>query len=98
MTLEDLSDENPDALLLDGFEDAYIGAAVRCAQPPLAVYDRDKCIEVLVQRDGMTVEDAEEYFEFNVSGAWVGPHTPLILVRCEPAVETPPVDTLRTGE
>jgi hypothetical protein len=27
----------------------------------------------------MTEEDAEEYFEFNVQGAYVGPFTPLFL-------------------
>jgi hypothetical protein len=29
----------------------------------------------------MSYEEAEEYFEFNVSGAWMGPNTPLFLYR-----------------
>lgn len=76
---EALADENPDALLLDGFEDAFIGVSRRCGQPSLATYDYDKCIEVLM-RD-MPYEDAVEFFEFNTAGAWVGPHTPIILYR-----------------
>ncbi len=39
------------------------------------LYDRSKCIEILM-RDGCTYEEAVEYFEFNVSGAWVGDRTP----------------------
>lgn len=82
MTPRDLlEDENPDALLLDGFEDAFIGIARRCGQPALAVYDRDRCLDLLVRRDGMSYEEAEEFFEFNVQGAWVGEHTPIILER-----------------
>jgi hypothetical protein len=27
--------------------------------------------------DGMSQEEAEEYFSFNVEGAWVGENTPL---------------------
>lgn len=84
-TREDLvalvADENPEALLADGFEDAYIGLARRCGQPTLVTYDYDKCIEILVLRDGMTYEEAVEYFEFNVVGAWMGANTPIYLQR-----------------
>jgi len=38
------------------------------------VYDRTKCIEILTE--DMPREDAEEYFQFNVEGAWVGGGTP----------------------
>ena len=84
MTLEDLAEENPEALLLDGFEQAFIGIARRCGQPAIAAYDRDRCIGILVDRDGMSYDEAEEFFEFNVQGAWVGPHTPVILERATP--------------
>jgi len=72
-----LAEENPDALWPDGFEDAYIGQARRCGQPALAAFSVRKCIEVLMVRDGMTWEEASEYFEFNVAGAWSGAGTPV---------------------
>jgi len=72
-----------EVLLADGFEEAFIGTASRCTQGPTAVYDRAKCIEILMLRDGMSEEDAEEFFEFNVIGAWVGDRTPLFLSRIE---------------
>ena len=40
------------------------------------MYDTDKCLAILRERDGMTEEEAEEYFYFNVVGAWVGDYTP----------------------
>jgi hypothetical protein len=46
-------------------------------------YDEDKVIEILMERDGMTYEEAVEYFEFNIAGAWVGESTPFFMQRME---------------
>lgn len=83
-----LADIDEEILCADGFDDAIVGYALRCGQPVLAVYDQRKCIEILMQRDGMTREDAEEFFDFNVIGAWVGDRTPLFLYRLDEG-ETP---------
>lgn len=74
-----LAEAAPDALLADGFEDAILGIIERVGQPAIVIYDREKCIEIL-ERD-MDHDDAVEYFDFNVSGAWVGNGTPGFLVR-----------------
>ena len=81
--LDKIAMTNPEALLADGFEDAIVGMAERCSQPWLVVYDAELCIKILQDRDGMTFEEASEYFSFNVSGAWAGEHTPLFLWRLE---------------
>lgn len=73
-----LAEMNPEALLMDGFDDALIGVACQHSNGPLALYDRDKCIRVLMDRDGMTWEGAEEFFSFNCEGAYVGTKTPII--------------------
>jgi hypothetical protein len=74
---EVLSEENPDALFADGFDEALIGISRRCGQPSLAVYSIKKCIEILAEE--MDYEDAIGYFEFNVVGAWLGEGTPIFL-------------------
>lgn len=66
-------------LFAAGFEDALLGWAQRCGKPHVAIYDYDKCIEILMTRDGMTLEDAIEFFEFNTVGAWVGEGTPMFM-------------------
>ena len=81
---ERLAEANPQALTADGFEDAFIGILYRFSNDGLACYDRDKCIDVLMKRDGMSLDDAEEFFSFNTIGAWVGEGTPCFLERCEP--------------
>jgi hypothetical protein len=81
-TLRDwIAEHNEQALLANGFEEAIVGVAVRCSKPPLVVYDAEKCIELLMEDSDMSEEDAREYFDFNVLGAWVGPGTPLFLWR-----------------
>ena len=79
-----LADANPQALFADGFEDALIGMARRCGQPALAVYDYDKAIKILMERDEMEMDEAIEFLEFNTVGAWVGENTPIFLVRPTP--------------
>ncbi len=73
-TLEEL---NPEAIMYDGFDEALVGIIARCSTEPLALYDREKCIKLLVDK-GLTREQAEEYFCFNVEGCWAGPNTPFI--------------------
>ena len=78
-----LRELNPEALLADGFEDAYVGFLERCtAHDPVACYDYDKCVIILMKRDGMSRIDATEFMEFNVVGAWVGEFTPFFLHPC----------------
>lgn len=74
-----LADISPDAILWDGFDDAIVGIGHRCGMAPVAIYDRAKCIEVL-RKDGLSWEDAEEYFCFNVEGCYAGELTPIIAV------------------
>lgn len=72
-----LAEENPDALWPDGFDEAFLGPARRCGQPALAAFSVKKCVKILMKRDGMSYEEAVEFFDFNVSGAWCGPGTPI---------------------
>ena len=71
-----IAENYPDAdiLLADGFDEAFVGVSSSAIKNPVAVYSRARCVEIL-SRD-MSVEDAEEYFEFNVASAYVGENTP----------------------
>ncbi len=66
-------------LFADGFEGAFIGIGIQFTRE-VAIYDYDDCVKILMDRDGMDEEDAIEFLEFNVTGAYVGPHTPVFLM------------------
>ena len=69
-------------LKIDGYDDAIVGPAMiwRDAQTvDVLVYDAEKIRNILIERDGMTFEDAREYIEFNIEGAYVGLRTPVLV-------------------
>lgn len=74
---KEIAEEN-ELLLMDGYDDCIVGLVERFGQPTIVCYNRDKVLEKLVL-DGMTAEEAEEWFDFNQLGAWVGDHTPCFL-------------------
>jgi hypothetical protein len=81
MTRGDISEINPEALLCDGFDEAIIGMAERINLGPVVAYDVDKMLEIMVERDGMTYEEAQEFFDFNIIGAWMGEFTPIFITK-----------------
>ena len=81
--LDYLSELNPDMLVLPDFQEALIGYVERCGSNALACYDIDKCIQILIERDGMTDEEALEYFSYNTLGAYMGENTPMFLTRID---------------
>lgn len=68
-----LSGQN--ALFADGYDDAIIG--VELDYEPRVVYDQNKIIDILMAEHKMTDEEAQEFFDFNIAGSYVGQQTPI---------------------
>ena len=68
---------------IDGFDDALLGVALiwgsNGSRTEVLVYDAEKIRAQLMLRDKMTSEEAREYIEFNIEGAYVGPDTPIVV-------------------
>jgi len=75
---EVLADENPDAYIYDGADDAILGLIYLHSAPVLA-YSLTAYINIFMERDGMGLEEAIEYFDYNVSGLELGEHQPIIV-------------------
>lgn len=67
---------------IEGFDEAIIGPALIWRESGVMaevfVYDAEKIREKLM-RDGMSSEDAREYIEFNIEGAYMGLNTPVLV-------------------
>ncbi len=81
---EVLVDIDDRILTADGFDEALVGYVegwFPCdsgvSQGLVAMYDSAKCIQILMDRDGMDRDEAEEFFSFNVIGAYVGGKSPV---------------------
>ena len=53
-----------------------IGIMMCAGRDDIVVYDYDKCVVILMERDGWSDEEAEEWMEVNVVSAWMGDGTP----------------------
>jgi hypothetical protein len=71
--------EIEDAIFLEpkSFDEAIIGIAYRFGMEPVVTYDRTIVIDILARE--MTRDEAEEFFEFNSVGAWMGDLTPIFV-------------------
>lgn len=74
MKREIIIEMNPEAIVWDGFDEAIIGYDMRESK---AVYDQAKMTDILMERDGMTYEEAIDYLGFNVFCIYVGEYTPI---------------------
>ena len=75
---EQLADIHPQAVRFDNLDQALVGMITIYPNAPIAVYDRDRCIATLI-RDGMSPDDANEFFSYNTEMGYFGPGTPAIL-------------------
>jgi len=79
-------------LLADGFEKALLGIGERAGQPTIAVYDFDRCVAVLCERDNMSMDEAVDFMYFNVVGSWMGDETPIFVRQGQSIEELTDVD------
>ena len=66
---------------IEGYDPAIIGTAFVWSsegQVEVLVYDAEVIRELLVL-DDMSFEEAREFIEFNIEGAYMGPDTPIIV-------------------
>ena len=77
--MENAIEGDDNLLWADGLLNAVIGIATRADGMRVVCYSIEKIIEVFMKRDGMTEEEAYEFYEFNVACAWVGDKTPIFV-------------------
>ena len=97
MIRDEIAEINPEALSLDGFDEAIIGMAERINLGPIIAYDVEKIIEILANDmeveeddlvDDQSIEElkismAYDYFYFNIHGAWMGENTPIFISKLQ---------------
>lgn len=65
-------------LKADGFDKAIIGIDFNYT-PPKLVYDKQKMIEIMMEDEECTLDDAIDYLEYNTWCAYVGEGTPIYI-------------------
>ena len=65
-----------DIMFIDGHDNAIVGLG-RQFNKNAVIYSKNQIIKNLCSE--MTEEEAEEFYEFNIAGAYVGESTPIVL-------------------
>ncbi len=63
----------------DGLDEALIGTAYRIDLGEILVYDFDKCVDIFMDINDWTEEEAIDWVEYNVVSAYVGEGTPIFV-------------------
>lgn len=69
-----------DLLKFDGFDEAVIGVATRAGQESVLLYDYDKMVEILMDKNKWDRDDTEDFLHYNTLSAYMGPKTPAVLI------------------
>ena len=77
-----IEEQYSEIMFCDGYDDCIVGIVDKFGSEPIVCYDKNKIIDKMIE-DGMTTDDAYEYFDFNVIGAYVGERTPCFLDNIE---------------
>jgi hypothetical protein len=75
-----IGEDYPNLMVLPSeYDSSLLGVVMRADGLEVACYDYSKVIHILETWHGMEYDEAIEYFEFNILGAYVGGYTPCFL-------------------
>ena len=82
---QELMEYNPEAMIIDDFEEAYLGYSIEGR----AIYDYYTLVDIvtdgILEDSDMTEEEAVteaiNHVDFNIVNAYVGPFTPIVMYK-----------------
>ena len=63
----------------DGFDKAIIGTITSYGRGESILYSTEKILEIMTDRDGMSPDEALDFFHFNILGSYNGEGMPAFL-------------------
>jgi len=80
--IERIHEENPEAMQMDGLDDAIIGIAEIPGGEPLLAYSETRIITILFTQQKMTMDEAREYYDDNIATQPFNDGSPIIIRDC----------------
>lgn len=72
--IKNVSKANPNAIILDGLDEAIIGATIN--SNPVFLYGKESCIAISMRDNDWDYETALEFLEFNTFNTYYGDYSP----------------------
>ena len=78
--LVDIDEYAEGAVLLDGLEEAIVGIVEDFGSPGRKMlYSKQKILNILQERDVMTYDEAEEFYDYNIKGLYASDQNAVFL-------------------
>ena len=79
-----LAENHPEVMLLEppAYDAAIVGIVERINLQAVA-YDATALVRIIAEVNGWPHEDAQEWFDVNTSGAYMGAHSPVFLYKTQ---------------
>ena len=77
--LESSNHDVESIIVLQGLSRAVIGVSERWGEIPKLVYDKDIIMDILVNEEGMSEDEAMDHFYYNIMGTYMGEGTPVYI-------------------
>jgi hypothetical protein len=75
----DIDEYAEGAILLDGLESAIVGIVEEFGSGSRILYSKQKILNILQERDLMTMGEAEEFYDYNIIGLHAGEQNAVFL-------------------
>jgi hypothetical protein len=75
----DIDEYAEGAILLDGLEGAIVGIVEEFGNGKRILYSKSKILSILQIRDGMTEQESEEFYDYNILGLYAGEQNAVFL-------------------
>ena len=75
----DIDEYAEGAILLDGLESAIVGIVEEFGSGNRILYSKQKILNILQERDLMTMGEAEEFYDYNIIGLHAGEQNAVFL-------------------
>jgi hypothetical protein len=75
----DIDEYAEGAILLDGLESAIVGIVEEFGNGNRVLYSKQKILNILQERDLMTMGEAEEFYDYNIVGLHAGEQNAVFL-------------------
>ena len=75
----DIDEYAEGAILLNGLESAIIGIVEEFGNDRRILYSKPTILSILQERDGMTEQESEEFYDFNILGLYAGKQNTVFL-------------------
>jgi len=76
----DIDEMAEGAIKLDGLDDAILGIVEEFGNGPRILYSKNKILNILSERDGMTWSESEEFYDYNILGLYASDQNPVFLI------------------